>query len=201
MLKNRCQACGLIFMSTAFGGVGYTLSNISIEESCPKCGGRATADIGEIFMSPEGPRYIRHTPWTAKLVDELRAVARKAKEERLTASEIISEVADINPELAEKLQRRGLPAFTLILLIIWMLKSFTIDVKVDVNRLIDQGLSAIAAENENGAAPQPPTKREDDFSHPTQDESLPTMTVAMLSAPPSRRARRRARGRTKRHPR
>ena len=76
---------------------------------------------------------------TRDMMQRLKLIAEKAKAEKLSADEIIAEIADVNPELAAKLRTRfPLPAFVLLIVLFWIVKSFSLNLSVDVNRLVDQ---------------------------------------------------------------
>jgi hypothetical protein len=98
------------------------------------------ARIGDgVFKgTPQGPQLVSGPRETHDMLAQLYAIANKAREENLTAKEILEEVAEINPELARKLGRRFLPAYLIILLLFFFVKHIDLKLDINVNHLVDQ---------------------------------------------------------------
>lgn len=131
---------------------------------------------------------------TLQMIDRLRGIAERArdrvKEGAAEVEELLTEVAEVSPELAKKLRaRHGLPIFAIILLLIWLIKSVEIDVDVDLNHLIDQAYHLSQGQD-------PESHLEDPLPIPTKPAPMsppPAISEDRLEWPPNRRARRRQR--------
>jgi hypothetical protein len=89
--------------------------------------------VGDALRLDAGPSNTR------QIIDQLNRVAQKARDERLSAEEVLAEIADINPDLAKKLKSIGpWPVVGILIFLFWLVKSVTLDLRVDVNWLIDQ---------------------------------------------------------------
>lgn len=202
MIKAACPHCGLVFTSVLSIPNTHGLTLQGNRETCPNCGKMANTSEG-VFSTSSDRVEIHSAPgWTRKMYGQLASVARKAKEDDLSAMEILKEVAEVSPELADTLRKRGFTATVIVLLLIWLLKNISLDVTIDVNRLIDQGVAAVGGSVAPVAAPPtPPATQIIVVPQPAptdHDRQLPPSSrVALLPAPLSLRARRRQRGRTK----
>src|SRR5687768_4280941 len=95
-----CRNCGLVFatgmISLDPGVSGVTIENCSV--SCPRCGGDAEigdgtySAVGDVLKLDSGP------PSTRKMIEELGLIAERARHEKLTAEEVLAEIADVSPE-------------------------------------------------------------------------------------------------------
>lgn len=196
MIPAKCRnpACGAIVPFPMM----VRAANVHLSGNttrCTQCGSIADVVDGHFGADAE-TLVIKQAPQrTIDIFAELQRIADKAKAEKLDTAEILAEVAEVSPELADNLRKRGLTSTILVLLLITLVNSCSINVNLDLNKAIEQGLQAIyGSVSAPIAAPPAPQPRE---TKPTPDAALPTTTVAMLPAPPSRRARRRQRGRAK----
>lgn len=195
-LPFKCGKCGHAFASRLIiveGGLFNTFG--AFEEDCPiiGCGGIASNVPGTYSNVGQSWRVDQGNAEAADLVHRVNELIAKAKASAITAEEILTEIAGISPELAQKVRSRGLPIFAIVLLLIWLIKGVNFDIKVDLNRLIDQ-----AIEISTGADPE----RLKDASPPSTEPGEPTgperpTWAEIAEAPLSRRARRRIRGRSK----
>lgn len=134
--------CAYVFeFQNMFGGPGG--SRISLKGNstrCPKCGSAAAIGDGEYQYSGGTLTLLDGPPLTRAMLERLSDIALAAKRQSIEVEQLLAEVADVSPELANTLRSRGLPLFVAVLVLIWLFKSFTLNITVDVNRLIDQAL-------------------------------------------------------------
>lgn len=148
----ECQnsRCGHVFEFIQFvggpGAVNVSLTNATTR--CPRCGSVAKMGDGTYKYADENFELIDGPLLTRDMVSKLASIAGSARSSRSDAGEIIAAIAEVSPELAEKLRSKGLGYFVIVLLLIWIIKSVSLDIKVDLNRLIDQA-SATAEFNGN----------------------------------------------------
>lgn len=169
--------------------MNLALSNVGT--NCPRCGRHAdildgTYEIRESkLVGLSGPEI------TLQVAERLRAVAKRARDGEIKAQEIIAEIAGISPELAEKLtSKKSMGVGILILILIMIFKSVTLDIKIDVNRLIDQAMGMADAQGEH-----PIPDNFDDVILPEEvvvkERPKSTIAEALKSNQPNRKERRR----------
>lgn len=137
----KCTQCGHVFESGVIeigpGVIGLKLSNNLV--SCPQCRGTAKLADGKFNSTASGLELVSGPSRTRELIEQLRKIAQDARAKKLTSEEVLAEVADVNPELAAKLKGIGpWPVYGLILFLFWLVKGVSLDLKIDVNYLIDQ---------------------------------------------------------------
>lgn len=130
-------------MTGLFGGAGIAMVQFTDSKTnCPKCGGPAQIGDGTYRLEDEALTLVAGPPMTWDMIAALKGVVDEAKKHSSTTDDILASIADISPELAATLKSKfALPAFALILLLIWLIKSVELNVTVDLNRLIDQAWS------------------------------------------------------------
>jgi hypothetical protein len=137
----ECINCGFVF-STSLIEIGPNVTGITFQDcsvSCPKCGSLAQIGDGTYNSVGGALALIAGPSSTAKLLKQLSRIASEAHTNKLTAQEVLAEIADVSPDLANKLRGIGSwPTVGLILLLFWIVKSVSFDLKVDFNWLIDQ---------------------------------------------------------------
>lgn len=188
-LPARCikPACGHVFWVTnLIGGAGsgdIFLSQNST--SCPLCGSMAMIGDG-LYQLSKGSLILKDGPTlTHAMLARLTEIAQSAKSKSIETQELLTEVAGVSPEFAEKIRRLGLPTAVIILLLLWMIKSVEINVTVDLNKLIDQAQEAVADNPEPSVFDTPPPIPE------AEPSESPRSTLAVQSeAPVSRQVRR-----------
>jgi hypothetical protein len=144
---------------------------------------------------------VRCWPKTRGIIDELNQLAEKARAERLSTDEVLAELADISPDLAKKLRSIGpWPAVGLIMLLFWLVKSFTLDLHVDVNWLIDEAWHLSHGEDPvQHIGTHPPELPAEIVQRPLfPKKPSPFETAIIQNAAPNRHARRRASASAKR---
>ncbi|AMK16919.1 MULTISPECIES: hypothetical protein [Sphingobium] len=181
----HCGHCGLQFYSENFIG-GSGASGITLKgnrTNCPRCGGWANLADGIFNLHDDQLELVDGPPLTRAMMAQLRLIAEKAKLKAADAEELLAEVAEVSPELAEKIRGRGLPYFVIVLLIIWLIKSVNLNVTVDLNRLIDQAVGAEQSEKPDQLF---------DIPLPNQPELSPSGSLVYETeiAPLSRQVRR-----------
>lgn len=169
-LPCKCLQCGFEFaQANLVGGTG-TVTVTGGTTTCPNCGGRAKMLDGIFTFDNDHVTAVEGPLQTLLSANRLGIILKKAKSGDIEAEEIIAEIAGISPELAKKIiSKGGLTVFGLILLLIWLIKSVQIDIKVDLNRLIDQ-----ASEQQNSYLSSEKPKIED----------LPIPEDAIMKRPP-----------------
>lgn len=184
-LNSNCQH--VFEMASLFGGTG-TATNIMIignMTNCPRCGSEAAIGDGVYEYSDGQLRLTNGPPLTKDMIGKLTEIAQSAKTKPIETEELLAEVADVNPELAHKLRERGLGYFAIILLLIWLLKSVSLNITVDLNELIDQA-QGTASEGDNPSVLSAP------LPHPEAgpNERPHSIAAAQETAPVSRQVRR-----------
>lgn len=192
----RCENCGNLFTTNQFE-IGPGVSGVSFVGCgvhCPRCGAMARVGDGTYDSVEDVLKLVAGPASTRTLVDHLDRIAKSAREEKLTAEEVLAEIADVSPELAKKLRGIGKwPSVGLVLLLFWIVKSCTLDLTVDFNWLIDQAWHMGHGEDPDqhlkSDPPQfpfdpPPSKPADPFGNMVLAQSTPNVQ--------NRRARRRA---------
>lgn len=142
-IPSHCHSCGAVFPSRMIsieGNVqGLTLSNNS--ESCPFCGGRAFLADGVFNIANDVISVISAPRFTFEMLQKLGvAVAEAYKDPSKTAQ--LNEIAEtIDPELAgvvKKLTSSNRLTMVGLFLLAMAIKSCSLNVDLDVNKLIDQ---------------------------------------------------------------
>jgi hypothetical protein len=124
------------------------------------------------------------------MIDELNRIAQKARAERLSTEDVLAEIADISPDLAKKLKAIGpWPVVGILIFLFWLVKSVSLDLKIDVNWLIDEAWHVAHGDDpKQHIGTQPP-----EFD-PAPQKRVPNRA-------PNRSARRRATAQAKREDR
>ncbi len=180
-----CEHCGTTFYVENFiGGSGATrLTLTGNRTNCPRCGNTAKFVDGVFNLKNDELHLIDGPPLTQAMMASLQGIVEKAKNETLTADELISEVAGVSPELAEKIRKKGLGPFVIVLLLIWLLHSCQLNLTVDLNELMDQAQGVEQTEDA------------DDFLNTPLPENIKAETpkptfAATEKSTPSRQVRR-----------
>lgn len=135
----KCRVCGLEFGMTGLIGGSANIVMKGNSTTCLKCGALADILDGTYKMRDSRIEEISGPALTIEIARRLGVIVDKAKRQPdLLASELVAEIADVSPELAAKIAKRGWGIWALLLLLIWLIKSVELNVSLDVNRLIDQ---------------------------------------------------------------
>lgn len=192
-----CELCGCVFAAHGFdvNGTGMILAGLGV--ICPHCGGNARVLDG-IYSNEAGSLKVDHgSSFTRAVADQLNSIAQKAREQKLRPDEILAEVAEVSPELAERLKKQfPLPAFVIILVLIWLIKSVNLEIDIDLSRLIDQAWHISQGDDpERHYDDPPPTPDPIEREEPTPLER-PTL-AGLQTDRRNRRARRQAKARSR----
>ena len=192
----KCTSCGFVF-STTLIEIGPNVANITFENcavSCPKCGGIARVGDGTYTSIGEAISLLAGPSSTKSLIDELSRIAHHARKKKLTAQEVLAEIADVSPDLAAKLGGIGpWPVVGLALLLFWIVKSVTLDLKVDFNWLIDQAWHISHGQDpEHHFESSPPLFPHDSEPQPTKPLTGAPILASVNSSMTNRHARRKA---------
>ena len=199
-LPAHCSSCGLVFLAPNLIGGSASVHMSGNSTNCPRCGGRAA--IGDGNYQLENSRVVGFAgpAFTKLMLDRLHSVAERAKQRvkqgTAEVEEILAEVADVSPELAQRLRsKHNLPIFVLILLLIWMLKSVELNVTVDFNHLLDQAHHIYQGED-------PESHLDDPLPPPPErpKPASPSNVVDRLEGRPNRQARRRQQAQARTRP-
>lgn len=194
-LPARClnPRCGFVFdASGLFGGTNSRIRLVDVQTNCPKCGASADMGAGSYSLQNDRLTLIDGPSLTRQMLNQLSVIANAAKSGISDTEHLLTEVAGVSPELAEKLKRHGLPYFVIILLLFWLCKSVTINVDVDLNKLIDQA-RGIASDSTDPSVLDAPSPLEDLKRSPGQQSEW----AAQQSGPMSRQVRRQLERRAK----
>lgn len=192
--KCRNSSCGYLFDTyRVIGGVNANVRISGMGTNCPKCGSMADIGDGTYQVELDQLTLINGPTLTRQMIEQLTRIAKTAKAGVTDAEALLAEVAEVSPELAAKLRSRGLPLFLIILTLVWLIKSVTINVTVDLNRLIDQAIG-ISAESSDPKLLEsdPPTNQQ-----PTGRS--PSTWADQQSLPMSRQVRRQLERRSKKN--
>lgn len=194
----RCSNCAFVFETPLIEvAPGIIIQGCAVE--CPRCGGPAVIGDGTYSNVRDELRLDAGPLSTRAMIDELNRIAKKAREKNFTAEEVLAEIADVSPELATKLKGLGpWPVVGIMLLLFWLVKSVNLDLRVDVNWLIDQAWHIAHGEDPDSHLDSPPPQFPEQSS-PAQPKPMP-LDPPVLAAPivPNRRARRRESSKAKR---
>lgn len=196
-----CRNCGYVGPGPEifrWGVIGASLHIAGSITNCVRCGGPAEIADGHYGYTNAGLEFFGGPPLTRAIVDRLRKIAenarQKAKEGSLKTEELLAEVADVSPELAKKLRaKHAFPVVALILLLIWMIRSVNLDIKVDLNRLIDQAIEYSEKHNPDEILADPPDLPEQPKpAAPPNPNPAPVIAAApaFKRGKPNRRERR-----------
>lgn len=197
---SKCSSCGLVFETGLIQialGARATIQDCSVK--CPQCGRPAEIGDGTYSNVDDELRLDAGPLSTRALIRELNRIAKNARTKHLSADDVLAEIADVSPELATKLKGIGpWPVVGIVLLLFWLVKSVTLDLKVDVNWLIDQAWHIAHGQDPDSHLDSPPPQFPEQ-SPPVQPKTTPFDAPALAShSAPNRRARRRAASEAKR---
>ncbi len=195
-LPLKCGSCGTLFHNGMVGFAGG--SNVTFEDcdvECPNCGALCAMD-STIHKSGGGSFEVTGSSLaTREALRSLAAIAKaarskaKAKDSSLTVEEIINEVAGVSPELAKKLKERGLTVYLLILALFWIISQVSLEIKIDVNSLVDRAVEAVSGTPEAEEFPMPAEGYTGD--HLKEKRPLSTGEMVRLQDRQARRFQRR----------
>jgi hypothetical protein len=207
----KCLVCKFEFAAPGIfgGGGGGSLTLSGGGTNCPRCGGFAAFGSGRYTLVGNHLDFQSGPPATAELISRLRGIATRARDKVKTgtadAEQILAEVAQVSPDLAKKLRaKHALPTFVLILLLIWLVKSFELSIKVDLNHLLDQAYHVWQGDDPaahlDDPPPKPPAAPAPSNKGPEPLPELAPATVAIHAILPNRQARRRRQAQARKRP-
>lgn len=141
-----CPSCGALFEARAFQFVNAT--NITLTNNttnCPNCGGRASIADGVFNATAEALEIVKASDLTKALYQRFAELIEEAQHQKMDPDEFIDRAAKIHPafeEAAKALAGSRATVFVALALMLAALRtcSFDVEVKVDVNQLIEQTL-------------------------------------------------------------
>lgn len=135
----KCRVCGFEFAYSGLFGGNANIVMQGSSTSCTRCGSAADILDGTYKIRDSKLEELSGPSLTIQVAQRLGIIVDKAKQDKgISAAEIVAEIADVSPELAEKIATRGWGVWALLLLLIWLIKSVELNVALDMNRLIDQ---------------------------------------------------------------
>lgn len=142
-IPSHCHSCGAIFPSRMISIEGsvqnLTLSNNS--ETCPHCGGRAYLANGVFNIANDVISIISAPRFTMEMLQKLGAAVAEAYKDPDKTQQLNEVAESIDPELAgvvRKITSGNSLSMVGLFLLAMAIKSCSINVGLDVNRLIDQ---------------------------------------------------------------
>ena len=137
-----CASCGAAFLTRdriAFGSA-KSLIFANSGETCPACGKMARIPDGAYELVGSVLRFASGSPGTQDRINELLAILERGYSGKAAPEKVEAEIAVIAPEIAAALRlARSKNARLLALAALYLsLQSCSIEIKVDVNRLVDQ---------------------------------------------------------------
>ena len=142
-IPSHCHSCGAIFPSRIISIEGnvqnLTLSNNS--ESCPFCGGRAYLADGVFNIANDVISVISAPRFTFEMLHKLGVAIAEAYRDPSKTDQLNQVAESIDPELAQvvkKITSGNRLTMVGLFLLAMAIKSCSINVDLDANKLIDQ---------------------------------------------------------------
>jgi hypothetical protein len=138
-ILGKCRKCKAEFsVGGLIGGTGDVFME-GCRITCPSCASIADILDGAYSIHNDQLTGLSGPKLTLEVARRLGAIVEKAKDNAaFDAKDIIAEIADVSPELADKIKSRGLGIWALLLLLIWLIKSVELNITLDLNTLIEQ---------------------------------------------------------------
>jgi hypothetical protein len=143
LIPVSCPHCGALFASRAFhiNGNVQRLMLSGNRETCPYCGNMAHVADGVFNVAKNVLSVVSAPNITKQMLTAFEAAVRKAYTEKTAPELLASEVEKIDPTFGDAFRKAGnnnqLYAASLLIALV-AIKSCTLDVKLDANRLIEQ---------------------------------------------------------------
>lgn len=142
-IPAHCHSCGAVFLSRMIAIEGsvqnLTLSNNS--EPCIYCEGRAFLADGVFNIANDVISVISAPDFTLEMLRRLGVAVQEAYKDPSKVSQLKEVAESIDPELANvinKITSSNKLTMVGLFLLAMAIKSCSVDVNIDVNRLIDQ---------------------------------------------------------------
>lgn len=143
LIPVSCPHCGSLFASRAFhisGNVqGLALSGN--KETCPYCGSMAHIADGVFNVANNVLSVVSAPNITKQMLAAFEAAVKKAYAEKTAPEQLAKEVEKIDPSFGEAVRKAGSNNHLYVaslLIALAAIKSCSVDVKLDANRLIEQ---------------------------------------------------------------
>jgi hypothetical protein len=121
------------------GNVKLTLSGN--KESCPRCGHMAQMADGVFNIANDVLSVVTAPNITKQMLAAFGTAVTKAQKENTPTEQLAAEVEKIDPSFGEAVRKAGANNATKVvglLVLLAAIKSCSVDVKLDANRLIEQ---------------------------------------------------------------
>ena len=142
-IPSHCHSCGAIFPSRMISIEGnvenLTLSNNS--ETCPFCGGTAYLANGVFDIADDVISIISAPKFTKEMLQKLGVAVEEAYKDPTKTDQLNIVAESIDPNLAEvvkKITSGNKLTMVGLFLLAMAIKSCSVNVNMDVNKLIDQ---------------------------------------------------------------
>lgn len=145
IIPAHCPNCGAIFKSrlvSVSGNVtGLKLSGN--KESCPYCGSMANTADGVFDITNNILSVVSSPEITKQMLSEFNTILKNAYQNNTDISTLVNEAMEISPQLGKLVEtesKKGIALYALLVMLIFILSSCSLDVevKLDVNELIEQ---------------------------------------------------------------
>lgn len=134
-----CPHCRALFASRAFRNMGNAkgLRLAGNMESCPRCGQLARVAVGVFDIANSVISVVSAPNVTKQMLLAFEAAVQKAYAQKMTPENLAEQVGKIDPSFGEIVRKVGTNVVGLLILLA-AIKSCSVDIKLDANRLIDQ---------------------------------------------------------------
>lgn len=141
-LPAVCKQCGAAFASAIAINSNAKHATISgVTQRCPHCGNDADVLDGTFNVAGNVIKIVRSNELTVDMLKRLGELAKQARSKNKTVETFAKEAEEIHPALGPLVRQSvGKVPFATILLILVLLavKSCSVDISLDANKLIDQ---------------------------------------------------------------
>lgn len=142
-IPAHCHSCGAVFPSKmiSIGGNVQTLTLSNVSESCSYCGGRAYLANGVFSIANDVISVIIAPRFTLEMLHKLGVAVAEAYKDPSKTDQLNQVAESIDPALAKvvkKITSGNRLTMVGLFLLAMAIKSCTINVDLDANKLIDQ---------------------------------------------------------------
>ena len=146
-IPAHCQNCGAVFAATGIiGGAGstkITFSHCTVD--CRRCGGIASILDGTFEKTSQTLKLLSGPRFTKDVLRAFGGLIEQAANKKISTEDLQKKAGDLNADLgavvAQAIKSRWGLAFLVILLVFLKTCHFSIDAKLDVNKLWEQTFS------------------------------------------------------------
>lgn len=143
-IPASCPSCGAVFPSRLANFGGANIKNLTLignKETCPYCGSMADVANGVFNITESIVTVVSAPNVTKEMLAKFSHAVQEAYRDKTAPEDLAREVEQIDPRFGEIIRdaRKNPRLYTVaLILILAAIKSCSVEVKVDANRLIDQ---------------------------------------------------------------